>query len=162
MTFSVVGNLLLVSVLAAVHLDVPCYLTPNELGILFGPPSTPFQLEYAKLLDEGSDTRQLSMSGSDCLLYLLAILADSICLEVVIKCLLGHFVEVCLAVCLGTGHIRLLERAACHPRLTGKLDVSSKTNRTWCLPRVVEKHGHMFLAFADLVCETDGFALATW
>lgn len=75
---SVISCLLLVSVLGAVHLNIPCYLTPGELSIQFDGTSNGFDRVYASLLKTDNDFMPDLNAEGQPLLLLLAILSDSI------------------------------------------------------------------------------------
>ncbi|KAJ9609572.1 hypothetical protein H2200_005899 [Cladophialophora chaetospira] len=78
---SVIACLLLVNVLGALHLNMPCYLTPNELGIHLGPEPVTFSQIYTSLLDP--DLALAAGPASQCMpsLLLIAVLTDCICLR---------------------------------------------------------------------------------
>ncbi|EXJ67492.1 uncharacterized protein A1O5_09505 [Cladophialophora psammophila CBS 110553] len=77
----VFGCTLLVSVLTALHMDIPCYLTSNEVGIQAGTSGAHFQEVYTSLLDDDSLLTPAVASREDAVLLITTILSDAICVR---------------------------------------------------------------------------------
>lgn len=101
--YRVFGCMLLISVLTALHLDMPCYLTSNEVGFQMGPAPVHFQEMYANLLDDDSILAPAPGSREDAVLFLTTILSDSTCVRRYMGGLSDHVARQLQK--LGQGHL---------------------------------------------------------